>query len=99
MSPSFLVKTICYTWRPFIIKQASSAIVCAVCCLILQISSILSTNNDNNNNNNNNYYYYYIYFYYYLYYKLEIEKGVKECLSVEHMEKKYKLSSISPWTY
>ena len=30
MSPSFLVKIVCYTWRPFTITLASSAIICAV---------------------------------------------------------------------
>ena len=36
MSPSFLGKILCYTWRPFTIKLASSAIVCAGLCLDLK---------------------------------------------------------------
>ena len=36
MSPSFLVKILCYTWRPFTITLASSAIICAGLCLILK---------------------------------------------------------------
>ena len=35
MSPTFLVKIVCYTWRPFTITLASSAIICAGHCLIL----------------------------------------------------------------
>ena len=35
LSPSFLVKIVCYTWRPFTITLASSAIICAGRCLIL----------------------------------------------------------------
>ena len=36
MSPSFLVKILCYAWRPFTVKLASSAIVCAGHCLVLR---------------------------------------------------------------
>ena len=36
MSPSFLVKILCYTWWPFTITLASSAIICAGRCLILK---------------------------------------------------------------
>ena len=36
MSPSFLVKILCYTWRPFTITLASSAIIYAGRCLILK---------------------------------------------------------------
>ena len=30
MSPSFLVKILCYTWRPFTITLTSSAIMCSL---------------------------------------------------------------------
>ena len=36
MSPSFLVKILCYRCRPFANKLASSAYICAGCCLILK---------------------------------------------------------------
>ena len=36
MSPSFLVKILCYACRSFIVTLASSAIICASRCLILK---------------------------------------------------------------
>ena len=35
MSPSFFLKILCYTWRPFTIKLVSLTIICAERCLIL----------------------------------------------------------------
>ena len=35
MSPSFLFKILCYTWRPLTITLPSSVFICARRCLIL----------------------------------------------------------------
>ena len=39
MSPSFLIKILRYTWRPFAVSLASSAFICAARCLILKSST------------------------------------------------------------
>ena len=40
MSPSFLVKILCYRCRPFTITLASSGIICNGRCLILNACSV-----------------------------------------------------------